>query len=106
MVVGFGENSVDHIYRLPEYPRPGTATTKVPIERYDVRPGGQVATTLATCARFGLTTRYLGAFGRDANGRLIREELARCGIDVQSALVRTAPNRYAVILVDGRGERV
>jgi sugar/nucleoside kinase (ribokinase family) len=107
MIVGFGENSVDIVYRLPLYPQPRTATAKVMIDRRDVRPGGQVATTLATCARLGLPTRYVGAFGDDDNGRLIRSELERRGLDVQSAIVRSAANRYAVILLDaGDGERV
>jgi sulfofructose kinase len=107
MIVGFGENSVDIVYRLPRYPQPRTATAKVMIDRRDVRPGGQVATTLATCARFGLPTRYVGAFGDDDNGRLIRSELERRGVDVQHAVVRSAANRYAVVLVDaGHGERV
>jgi sugar/nucleoside kinase (ribokinase family) len=107
MIVGFGENSIDHVYRLAGYPQPGTAGAKMAIERHDVRPGGQVATALATCARLGLPTRYTGAFGDDDNGHLIRRELERRGVDTRSAIVRAAANRYAVILIDGtRGERV
>ena len=52
MIVCFGENSVDIVYRLLRYPQPGAMTSKVAIEQRDVRPGGQVATTLATCASF------------------------------------------------------
>ena len=107
MIVGFGENSVDHVYRLPRLPRPGTASSKVMVERRVVRPGGQVATTLTTCARLGLATRYIGAFGDDENGSLIRRALEERGVDVRSALVRPATNRYAVILIDATdGERV
>jgi len=77
------------------------------IARHDIRPGGQVATTLAACARFGLATRYIGAFGNDDHGTRIRRALEDRGIDVQSAVVRTAANRYAVILIDAtHGERV
>ena len=107
MIVGFGENSVDIVYRLPGYPQPGTALSKVAIEQRDVRPGGQVATTLATCAAFGLRTRYLGAVGDDEHGVWIREELRRRGVDVSWVIEREAPNRYAVILLDAsQGERV
>jgi sugar/nucleoside kinase (ribokinase family) len=107
MIVGFGENSIDHVYRLPHYPQPGGGGSKVAIERHDVRPGGQVATALATCARLGLPTRYVGVFGNDDNGRLIRGALDRRGVDTRSALVRPAANRYAVILLDSaRGERL
>ena len=107
MIVGFGENSVDIVYRLPQYPQPGTAASKIAIERRDVRPGGQVATTLATCASFGLSTRYVGSFGSDAYAALVRDELHRRGVDVSLALRRNAPNRYAVVLIDASsGERV
>lgn len=106
LIVGFGENSIDHVYRLPVYPQPGTAVAKVRVDRHDVRPGGQVATTLVTCARFGLATRYIGSFGTDANGHLIRRTLEARGVDVSRALERLAPNRYAVILLDvTHGER-
>ena len=106
MIVGFGENSVDVVYRLPSFPQPG-AGSKMRIADRAVRGGGQVATTLATCAALGLRTRYIGAFGNDDNGTLIRDELTRRGVDVSRALVRLCPNRYAVILIDAtRGERV
>lgn len=91
-VVGVGENSVDIAYRMP-----GAARR--------VSPGGQVATTLCTCAAMGLRAAYVGAFGDDANGRLIRGELEARGVSLAGALTRPAPNRYAVILVDARGER-
>ena len=107
LIVGFGENSIDHVYRVPLYPQPGASSSKVAIEKHVVRPGGQVATTLAACARFGLATRYIGAFGNDDHGSLIRQALEQRGIDVRSALVKPGPNRYAVIVLDAaHGERV
>jgi len=106
-VLGVGENSVDYVYRLPEYPQPGTTTAKTRIIGHAVSPGGQVATTLCTCVAFGLKASYIGTFGADENGRLIREELEGRGIDVRDAQSRQAPGRFAVILVDERtGERV
>lgn len=106
-VVGLGENSVDHVYTLPEWPQPGGPAAKVRIAGYAVRPGGQVATMLAACAALGLRTAYIGAFGSDENGRRVRAELDRRGIDTTWARTRNAPNRHAVILIDRRhGERV
>jgi sulfofructose kinase len=104
MIVGFGENSVDVVYRLPCYPQPGTMTSKVAIEQRDVRPGGQVATTLAACAALGLSTRYAGTFGDDEHGAMIREALQRRGVDVSLATTREAFNRYAVILIDSSND--
>jgi sulfofructose kinase len=106
-VLGIGENSIDHVYRLPAYPLPNTATSKLPITSHRVLPGGQVATTLATCAALGLRAGYAGVFGSDSNGTRIRDALTAAGVDLSSAVIRDVPNRYAVILVDeGEGERV
>jgi sugar/nucleoside kinase (ribokinase family) len=55
----------------------------------------------------GLRTRYVGAIGNDAGGRLIRETLAQRGIDLAHVVSRNAPNAFAVILLhDAHGERV
>jgi sugar/nucleoside kinase (ribokinase family) len=102
-VVGIGENSVDLVYRVPQLP---FAAGKVRVTSQRRLLGGQVATTLCTCAGLGLRTRYLGTFGNDEHGRLIRSELEQRGVDTAHAHVRYAPNRHAVILVDERtGER-
>jgi sulfofructose kinase len=102
-VVGIGENSVDLVYRVPQLPAAGQ---KVRVSNCRRLVGGQVATTLCTCAGLGLRTRYLGAFGNDEHGRLIRSELEQRGVETSHSAVRYAPNRHAVILVDERtGER-
>src|ERR1051325_10653507 len=105
-VVGFGENSIDYVYRLPTLPVLHASAAKIRIASRQVLPGGQVATTLATCAALGLTTSDAGVFGDDENGTHIRRELEARGVDTTQAIVHSAPNRYAVILVDeSHGER-
>lgn len=102
-VVGIGENSVDLVYRVPRLAGAGDKVRATGCRRL---LGGQVATTLCTCAAMGLRTRYVGTFGNDEHGRLIRSELEQRGIDTSHAVVRYAPNRHAVVLVDeGSGER-
>jgi ribokinase/sulfofructose kinase len=102
-VVGIGENSVDLVYRLPGAP---ASNVKFRASDYQISCGGQVATTLAACASFGLRTTYLGTFGDDAHGQRVRGVLTEAGVDVSHAVVRNAPNRHAVILVDERnGDR-
>jgi sugar/nucleoside kinase (ribokinase family) len=106
-VVGIGANSVDQLYRLPDFPKPDSPTAKLRIARHTIAPGGQTVTTLCTCVAMGLTTRYVGATGNDEQGRVIRDELSRRGIDTTRAVVRDTSNAYAVILVDdAQGERV
>jgi len=102
-VVGLGENSVDVVYRVDG---PVEAGAKLPIVVRRVSYGGQVATTLATCATLGLRTTYVGALGHDEHGTRMREALVRRGVDVSYAVVRPVANRDAVIVVDRRtGER-
>jgi sugar/nucleoside kinase (ribokinase family) len=98
-VVGIGENSVDLVYRVPHLAGAGDKIRAGSCRRM---LGGQVATTLCTCAALGLRTRYVGSFGNDENGRLIRAELEQRGIDTTPSSVRYVPNRHAVILVDER----
>jgi sulfofructose kinase len=96
-VVGIGENSFDVVIRIPA---PPVAGGKQPILSRQALPGGQVATTLCTCAALGLRTAYVGAFGNDEAGRQVRETLAGRGVDVSASVTRSAPNRSAMILVD------
>ena len=106
-VVGVGANSVDFVYRLPRHPRPDSAFAKLPITDYVVSCGGQVTTALATCVAMGLRASYIGTTGSDDNGRRMRGELTRLGIDITHGLVRDAANPFAVILLDNReGERI
>jgi sugar/nucleoside kinase (ribokinase family) len=104
-VLGFGENSIDYVYRLPALPVAGTS--KLPIARRAISPGGQVATTMAACAALGLRASYAGAIGDDEAGALMRQALEARSVDLRHARSVEAPNRYAVILVDERhGDRV
>jgi sulfofructose kinase len=106
-VIGIGENSVDYVYRLPTYPEPNGPNAKMRISAHSISCGGQIATTLCTCAALGLRAKYLGATGTDDNGRRIRAELMLRGIDMGDAVIRDVPNRFAVILVGERGgERI
>ena len=104
-VVGVGENSVDLVLRLDARPgfEPGAKTA---IRSQDRAVGGQVVTTLCTCAALGLRAAYVGTFGDDENGAFVRQELERRGVDLSGAAIRAAANRLAVILVDPDGERV
>ena len=106
-VVGIGANSVDFVNLLPGYPQQQGSFAKMKIREQTICLGGQMATALATCASLGLKTKYIGATGTDENGRRLRQELARRGVDQSDAVIRDAPNQFAVILVDeSSGERI
>src|SRR5205809_7978506 len=82
-VAGIGENSVDSMVVVAEYP---ASNTKQRLQRFARQPGGQVATALVACARLGLKARYVGRFGDDDGGRLARESLDREDVDTTAAL--------------------
>lgn len=105
-VVGIGTNSLDFVYQLPAYPLPDSPTAKLRISHHVLSPGGQVTTALCTCASLGLRARYVGAVGDDTNSAQLLEALRQRGVDTAQVVRRRAPNRYAVILLDDRGERV
>ena len=97
-VVGVGANSVDYVYRLPDFPAPEGPTSKLRIMQHAISPGGQTATTLCTCAAMGLEPTYIGAAGNDDNGELIRDELTNRSVDVSHLAIRDTDNAFAVIL--------
>ena len=106
-VVGVGANSVDYVYRLPDFPAPDGPLAKLRIVQHAVSPGGQTATTLCTCAAMGLEPTYIGAAGNDGNGELIRDELTNRSVDVSHLAIRDSSNAFAVILLHHlHGERV
>lgn len=99
-VVGVGTNSVDTVLVVPHLPEAEGPRSKVRISAKTVRLGGQTATCIATCARLGLYTAYVGAFGNDARARQMREALTARNVDLGFAVDREVPNHYAVILVE------
>ena len=106
-VVGVGANSVDFVTVLPAHPQPQGPFAKMRIRRHAICCGGQTATAMVTCASLGLRAKYVGATGTDDNGRRIREELARRGIDTSGVVVRDATNQFALIMLDETtGERI
>jgi sulfofructose kinase len=106
-VLGIGANSIDYVYRLPAYPEREGANAKMRISSHALSCGGQVATALCTCAVMGLRAKYVGVTGTDDNGRRIRDELLRRGIDMADAVIRDTTNQFAVIMVDEvAGERI
>lgn len=106
-VVGIGANSVDYVHVLPGYPQPFGSFAKMKIERQEILCGGQTATAMCACARLGLRAKYAGVTGTDENGRRVRAELQRRGIDLGDLIIRDAQNQFAVILVDQtNGDRI
>jgi sulfofructose kinase len=95
-VIGIGESSIDEVVRLPGVLGPNV---KLPILSKRIRYGGQVATTLATCASFGLRAALLGTMGNDDDVHGLCEALGDRGVDTSLLIGRPVRHRRAMVLV-------
>src|SRR5438105_10307072 len=92
-VVGLGENSIDLVAVVAEYP---ASNTKQRLQRFARLPGGQIATAMVTCARHGWRTRYIGSFGSDELGAFSVSALDAEGVDLTAArTIAGSTNQFA-----------
>ena len=101
-LVGVGLNATDTLISVSEFPAPGS---KVEYREQTVLPGGQAATTVIACRKWGMRTRYVGKLGDDHAGRIHHEAFADAGVETQIVTVAGTPSAQSLILVDGAGER-
>lgn len=102
-VVGVGINATDTIIRLPRFP---TLDSKVEILSSEVKPGGQVASAMVACRRWGLQARYIGKIGNDDAGKLQIREMKRERVNARWILARGVSSQIAYILIHApSGER-
>jgi sugar/nucleoside kinase (ribokinase family) len=102
-IVGVGLNATDTIIRLPHFP---AFNSKVEFRVSEILPGGQVATAVSACARWGLKARYVGKIGDDSYGLLQQNEMWKAGIEAHWLVVPDCQSQSSFILVDGQtGER-
>jgi len=102
-VVGVGMNATDTVIRLPHFP---TLDSKVEILSAERRAGGQTASALAACHRWGLRTRYVGKIGDDESGKFQQEEMDREGVDAHWIMAPGCMSQSSFILIDEKsGER-
>lgn len=103
-VVGMGLNAIDHICIIPRFPKYDEKLRMVDFRR---SPGGQVASALVACSRWGLRARYIGKFGGDEMGDFSYKSLESEGIDLTYCKrIDGALNQFAFIMVDQQtGER-
>ncbi len=101
-LVGLGLNATDTVLALPHFPSAGS---KLEFSDLFTLPGGQVASALAACATWGLSTRYIGKLGDDPAAALHRAEFARLGVETHCPSVPHCPSRQSFLLLDQHAER-
>ena len=102
-VVGVGINATDTIIRLPHFP---ALDSKVELIEAERKAGGQTASAIVACQRWGLRTRYVGKIGDDDAGKFQVEEMSGEGVDAHWLVAPGCMSQTAFILVDAKsGER-
>ena len=101
-LVGVGLNATDTVIPLSHFPAAGS---KVEFGDVKTLPGGQVASTVVACQRWGLRTRYVGKIGDDAAAALHRSAFEDAGVEAHLLSVPNVASQQSIILVDREGER-
>jgi sulfofructose kinase len=102
-VLGIGENAADTVHKLARFPAPGH---KAEILSTQILLGGQVATAVIACRRWGLRAHYVGCVGDDRAGELHRRALRRERIPFHLAISPNTQSHLSLIFVDQQtGER-
>ncbi len=96
--IGFGMNAVDYLSILDPYPG---LDEKVEVTESSVQGGGPIPTAMATLARLGSKVAYIGKIGDDPEGRFVRAELEKEGVNTHYLIVdRASKTSRAFIWVD------
>lgn len=102
-VAGVGINATDTVIELSRFPE---FNSKLELASTSVFPGGQVASALVACRRWGLFARYVGSLGDDAAAELQTRELRRNKIESHLIRIPDCSSQLSYILVDSSsGER-
>ncbi|HEU4947526.1 MAG TPA: ribokinase [Kribbella sp.] len=100
-VVVVGSANVDLILPVQRIPRPGETVLATELSR---GPGGKGANQAVAAARAGAATGFVASLGSDESGSLLRDALARAGVDLRLVTTTATPTGTAIITVDSDGE--
>jgi sulfofructose kinase len=102
-IVGVGLNATDTVIRLPHFP---AFNSKVEFRVSEVLPGGQVASAVFACSKWGLKARYVGKIGDDSSGILQQGAMESVGVEAHWTIEPNCQSQSSFILVDEvTGER-
>ncbi|MHA6963810.1 ribokinase [Zobellella denitrificans] len=97
-----GSINIDHVIRLPQFPRPGETLTG---RDYRIVPGGKGANQAVAAARAGAATRFVACVGEDALADSLVAGFAADGIDTTAIDTVAGVNTgVALIQVNDNGE--
>ncbi len=102
-ILGIGENATDTVLQVAQFPSLGS---KVETLGAQIMLGGQVATAMIACQRWGLRTHYVGCVGDDHAAELHRRDLRRERVTFHLASTPKTLSQMSFIFVEAQsGER-
>ncbi|HWQ46448.1 MAG TPA: carbohydrate kinase family protein [Longilinea sp.] len=102
-VVVLGAAAVDIVARVTEMPRKDSIIFADSCEAF---PGGAGANVASGIARLGRQVTFLGKFGSDENGKLLRDAFEKDGVDTSAIItVEGEPSARCFIPIDANGDR-
>ncbi|WP_208321665.1 ribokinase [Oceanimonas baumannii] len=97
-----GSINVDHVIRLPQFPRPGETLTG---SDYRIVPGGKGANQAVAAVRAGAKTRMVACVGDDAMAGALLDGFAKDGINISAIdTINDVNTGVALIQVNESGE--
>lgn len=102
LLVVAGSIHYDQLLRLPRLPGPNDRLSAI---ESTLAPGGMGGNVAAIAGRLGARVRFAGSFADDDDGRSLREDLDRDGVDVRHAGGHPGPSWRGLVLVGAGGDR-
>ena len=84
MCVGLGLCALDYTFQVRNYPR---LDDKIEAIAFTRQGGGPVPTALCSLSRLGVFTAFIGKCGKDVEGKAIRDELRRFGVNTSGLIL-------------------
>jgi len=101
-VVGLGALNIDHLYQVDCILEDGETVAK----ESGLFPGGSAANTAYGLAKLGVSTGFIGAVGDDAEGKLLRQDFQKVGVDISQIKMKPRAKTGSVLcLSDKLGRR-
>ena len=97
-VIGLGGQSA--FLSTDHFPVPGET---VSCQSLFFEPGGKGYNQAVACARMGVDTVFIGAVGKDDNGKACEKDLIRQGV-IPCLMEKEIPTAFATIMTDSSGE--
>ena len=102
-ICGVGLNATDITLELPRFP---AFNSKLACKSVSISLGGQVASAVVACRRWGLTSRYIGTVGDDDAAATHEREFRSNHVEAHLVRRRKCASLHSYILLDASsGER-